>query len=143
MPFARYFCIFINVGLGEGKTKLTCWCPDMSSYASGSATGANQMAEMQQVRLFPGEHGPVSANVSFPIPFTQTPGIVIVCDLFAAGMTEEELILTGLLSSLQLFYEGGAFFDVMIKYLYVNNWCFISVTKMLHLSIKKVVMQSE
>lgn len=40
MPFARYFCIFINVGLGEaakrnvgtGENQI----PDMSSYASGS-----------------------------------------------------------------------------------------------------------
>lgn len=29
---------------------------------------------------FPGEHEPVSANVSFPIPFTQTPDIIIVFD---------------------------------------------------------------
>ncbi|MDD8874273.1 phage tail protein, partial [Escherichia coli] len=40
MPFARYFCIFINVGLGEaakrnvgtGENQI----PDMSAYSSGS-----------------------------------------------------------------------------------------------------------
>ncbi|HFL4646508.1 TPA: gp53-like domain-containing protein, partial [Escherichia coli] len=86
MPFARYFCIFINVGLGEaakrnvgtGENQI----PDMSSYASGSGWRKMPDGSIEQWgRIsFPGEHGPVSANVSFPIPFTQTPGIVIVCD---------------------------------------------------------------
>ncbi|EJN6669736.1 phage tail protein, partial [Escherichia coli] len=65
-----------NVGTGENQI------PDMSSYASGSGWRKMPDGSIEQWgRIsFPGEHGPVSANVSFPIPFTQTPGIVIVCD---------------------------------------------------------------
>ncbi|EFJ3099897.1 hypothetical protein G5H61_002170, partial [Escherichia coli] len=63
-----------NVGTGENQI------PDMSSYASGSGWRKMPDGSIEQWgRIsFPGEHGPVSANVSFPIPFTQTPGIVIV-----------------------------------------------------------------
>ncbi|HGV3925606.1 TPA: hypothetical protein ACNG1J_004821, partial [Escherichia coli] len=39
MPFARYFCIFINVGLGEAATRNvgtdTGQVPDMSSFTTG------------------------------------------------------------------------------------------------------------
>ncbi|WP_251302147.1 gp53-like domain-containing protein [Escherichia coli] len=86
MPVSRNLCIFLNVGLGEaakrnvgtGENQI----PDMSSYASGSGWRKMPDGSIEQWgRIsFPGEHGPVSANVSFPIPFTQTPGIVIVCD---------------------------------------------------------------
>ncbi|MDB8130898.1 hypothetical protein PNE38_23435, partial [Escherichia coli] len=38
MPFARYFCIFINVGLGEAATRNvgtdTGQVPDMSSFTT-------------------------------------------------------------------------------------------------------------
>ncbi|HBC1673291.1 TPA: hypothetical protein KIF21_004127, partial [Escherichia coli] len=58
-----------NVGTGENQI------PDMSSYASGSGWRKMPDGSIEQWgRIsFPGEHGPVSANVSFPIPFTQTP----------------------------------------------------------------------
>ncbi|STM21199.1 putative phage collar protein [Escherichia coli] len=70
-----------NVGTGENQI------PDMSSYASGSGWRKMPDGSIEQWgRIsFPGEHGPVSANVSFPIPFTQTPGIVIVCGWWFRG----------------------------------------------------------
>ena len=79
-----------NVGTGENQI------PDMSSYASGS-----------------GWHGPVSANVSFPIPFTQTPGIVIVCDGgFGGGNMwgATNWSTTGFIAHCNYGLEGGAFF---------------------------------
>ena len=40
MPFARYFCIFINVGLGEAAKRNVGTgdnqIPDMGAFASGS-----------------------------------------------------------------------------------------------------------
>ena len=65
-----------NVGTGANQI------PDMSSYASGSGWRKMPDGSIEQwggIR-FPGEHEPVSANVSFPIPFTQTPDIIIVFD---------------------------------------------------------------
>ncbi|UGE49621.1 hypothetical protein LQT15_24370 (plasmid) [Escherichia coli] len=62
---------------------------------------------------FPSEHGPVSANVSFPIPFTQTPGIVIVCDGgFGGGNMwgATNWSTTGFIAHCNYGLEGGAFF---------------------------------
>ncbi|EEC9110944.1 phage tail protein [Escherichia coli] len=119
MPFARYFCIFINVGLGEaakrnvgtGENQI----PDMPSYASGSGWRKMPDGSIEQWgRIsFPGEHGPVSANVSFPIPFTQTPGIVIVCDGgFGGGNMwgATNWSTTGFIAHCNYGLEGGAFF---------------------------------
>ena len=119
MPFARYFCIFINVGLGEaakrnvgtGENQI----PDMSSYASGSGWRKMPDGSIEQwggIR-FPGEHEPVSANVSFPIPFTQTPDIIIVFDGgFGGGNMwgATNWSTTGFIAHCNYGLEGGAFF---------------------------------
>ena len=119
MPLARYLCIFINVGLGEaakrnvgtGENQI----PDMSSYASGSGWRKMPDGSIEQWgRIsFPGEHGPVSANVSFPIPFTHTPGIVIVFDGgFGGGNMwgATNWSTTGFIAHCNYGLEGGAFF---------------------------------
>ena len=98
-----------NVGTGENQI------PDMSSYASGSGWRKMPDGSIEQWgRIsFPGEHGPVSANVSFPIPFTQTPGIVIVCDGgFGGGNMwgATNWSTTGFIAHCNDGLEGGAFF---------------------------------
>ena len=98
-----------NVGTGENQI------PDMSSYASGSGWRKMPDGSIEQWgRIsFPGEHGPVSANVSFPIPFTQTPGIVIVCDGgFGGGNMwgATNWSTTGFIAHCNYGVEGGAFF---------------------------------
>ncbi|BEA62755.1 gp53-like domain-containing protein [Escherichia coli] len=98
-----------NVGTGENQI------PDMSSYASGSGWRKMPDGSIEQWgRIsFPGEHGPVSANVSFPIPFTQTPGIVIVCDGgFGGGNMwgATNWSTTGFIAHCNYGLEGGAFF---------------------------------
>ncbi|MGS3103496.1 phage tail protein [Escherichia coli] len=98
-----------NVGTGENQI------PDMSSYASGSGWRKMPDGSIEQWgRIsFPDEHGPVSANVSFPIPFTQTPGIVIVCDGgFGGGNTwgATNWSTTGFIAHCNYGLEGGAFF---------------------------------
>lgn len=78
--------VIAKVGLGEAAKRNVGTeanqIPDMSSYASGSGWRKMPDGSIEQwggIR-FPGEHEPVSANVSFPIPFTQTPDIIIVFD---------------------------------------------------------------
>ncbi|MGI20261.1 phage tail protein [Escherichia coli] len=98
-----------NVGTGENQI------PDMSSYASGSGWRKMPDGSIEQWgRIsFPGEHGPVSANVSFPIPFTQTPGIVIVYDGgFGGGNMwgATNWSTTGFIAHCNYGLEGGAFF---------------------------------
>lgn len=98
-----------NVGTGENQI------PDMSSYASGSGWRKMPDGSIEQWgRIsFPGEHGPVSANVSFPIPFTRTPGIVIVCDGgFGGGNMwgATNWSTTGFIAHCNYGLEGGAFF---------------------------------
>ena len=98
-----------NVGTGENQI------PDMSSYASGSGWRKMPDGSIEQWgRIsFPGEHGPVSAIVSFPIPFTQTPGIVIVCDGgFGGGNMwgATNWSTTGFIAHCNYGLEGGAFF---------------------------------
>ncbi|HEA9470806.1 TPA: hypothetical protein RXU17_000607 [Escherichia coli] len=98
-----------NVGTGENQI------PDMSSYASGSGWRKMPDGSIEQWgRIsFPDEHGPVSANVSFPIPFTQTPGIVIVCDGgFGGGNMwgATNWSTTGFIAHCNYGLEGGAFF---------------------------------
>mgnify|MGYP007130144719 FL=1 len=87
----------------------------MSSYASGSGWRKMPDGSIEQWgRIsFPGEHGPVSANVSFPIPFTQTPGIVIVCDGGVGGGNmwgATNWSTTGFIAHCNYGLEGGAFF---------------------------------
>ncbi|EMV7371019.1 hypothetical protein AADD54_004564 [Escherichia coli] len=98
-----------NVGTGENQI------PDMSSYASGSGWRKMPDGSIEQWgRIsFPDEHGPVSANVSFPIPFTQTPGIVIVFDGgFGGGNMwgATNWSTTGFIAHCNYGLEGGAFF---------------------------------
>ncbi|HAP0137917.1 TPA: phage tail protein [Escherichia coli] len=98
-----------NVGTGANQI------PDMSSYASGSGWRKMPDGSIEQWgRIsFPDEHGPVSANVSFPIPFTQTPGIVIVCDGgFGGGNMwgATNWSTTGFIAHCNYGLEGGAFF---------------------------------
>ncbi|SRY74057.1 tail fiber protein [Escherichia coli] len=108
-----------NLGLGEaakrdvgtGENQI----PDMSSYASGSGRRKMPDGSIEQWgRIsFPDEHGPVSANVSFPIPFTQTPGIVIVFDGgFGGGNMwgATNWSTTGFIAHCNYGLEGGAFF---------------------------------
>lgn len=98
-----------NVGTGANQI------PDMSAYASGPGWRKMPDGSIEQWgRIsFPSEHGPVSANVSFPIPFTQTPGIVIVCDGgFGGGNMwgATNWSTTGFIAHCNYGLEGGAFF---------------------------------
>ncbi|EOU2745368.1 phage tail protein [Escherichia coli] len=98
-----------NVGTGENQI------PDMSAYSSGSGWQKLPDGSIEQWgRIsFPSEHGPVSANVSFPIPFTQTPGIVIVCDGgFGGGNMwgATNWSTTGFIAHCNYGFEGGAFY---------------------------------
>ncbi|GDB42761.1 phage variable tail fiber protein [Escherichia coli] len=98
-----------NVGTGANQI------PDMSSYASGSGWRKMPDGSIEQwggIR-FPGEHEPVSANVSFPIPFTQTPDIIIVFDGgFGGGNMwgATNWSTTGFIAHCNYGLEGGAFF---------------------------------
>ena len=98
-----------NVGTGANQI------PDMSSYASGSGWRKMPDGSIEQWgRIsFPGELGPVSANVSFPIPFTHTPGIVIVFDGgFGGGNMwgATNWSTTGFIAHCNYGLEGGVFF---------------------------------
>lgn len=98
-----------NVGTGENQI------PDMSSYASGSGWRKMPDGSIEQwggIR-FPGENEPVSANVSFPIPFTQTPDIIIVFDGgFGGGNMwgATNWSTTGFIAHCNYGLEGGVFF---------------------------------
>ncbi|MCL0933487.1 phage tail protein [Escherichia coli] len=98
-----------NVGTGANQI------PDMSSYASGSGWRKMPDGSIEQwggIR-FPGEHEPVSANVSFPIPFTQTPDIIIVFDggFWGGNMWgATNWSTTGFIAHCNYGLEGGAFF---------------------------------
>ena len=98
-----------NVGTGENQI------PDMSSYASGSGWRKMPDGSIEQWGgiSFPGEHEPVSANVSFPIPFTQTPDIIIVFDGgFGGGNMwgATNWSTTGFIAHCNYGLEGGAFY---------------------------------
>lgn len=98
-----------NVGTGANQI------PDMSSYASGSGWRKMPDGSIEQwggIR-FPSEHEPVSANVSFPIPFTQTPDIIIVFDGgFGGGNMwgATNWSTTGFIAHCNYGLEGGVFF---------------------------------
>ncbi|HAI3983284.1 TPA: phage tail protein [Escherichia coli] len=98
-----------NVGTGANQI------PDMSSYASGSGWRKMPDGSIEQWGgiSFPGEHEPVSANVSFPIPFTQTPDIIIVFDGgFGGGNMwgATNWSTTGFIAHCNYGLEGGAFY---------------------------------
>ncbi|HAO5541893.1 TPA: hypothetical protein IP609_001275 [Escherichia coli] len=108
-----------NLGLGEAAKRNVGTganqIPDMSAYSSGSGWQKLPDGSIEQWgRIsFPSEHGPVSANVSFPIPFTQTPGIVIVCDggFWGGNMWgATNWTRTGFVAHCNYGFEGGAFF---------------------------------
>ncbi|WP_244443717.1 gp53-like domain-containing protein, partial [Escherichia coli] len=84
MPFARYFCIFINVGLGEAATRNvgtdTGQVPDMSSFTTGhsgvadwpnpkSGWSKGPDGVITQWGIFGFPVGQTGTNVVFPLPF--------------------------------------------------------------------------
>ncbi|EFH8832030.1 hypothetical protein GFP66_22775 [Escherichia coli] len=84
MPFARYFCIFINVGLGEAATRNvgtgTGQVPDMSSFTTGHSGAADWPIPksgwskgpdgvITQWGIFGFPVGQTGTNVVFPLPF--------------------------------------------------------------------------
>lgn len=84
MPFARYFCIFINVGLGEAATRNvgtgTGQVPDMSSFTTGHSGAADWPIPksgwskgpdgvITQWGTFGFPVGQTGTNVVFPLPF--------------------------------------------------------------------------
>ncbi|EOK5220716.1 hypothetical protein AB4P36_15115 [Escherichia coli] len=85
MPFARYFCIFINVGLGEAAKR---WVgtgenqiPDMSAWTRGGlSTGRwrkspDGLIEQWGSAGISDAYG--NAGVTFPIAFTSAPDFVL------------------------------------------------------------------
>ena len=80
MPFARYFCIFINVGLGEaakrnvgtGENQI----PSMSEWTSGTGWNRDPSGRIIQ-RGFAMTSN--QTNILFPIPFPYDDFEVIVC----------------------------------------------------------------
>ncbi|EKP7006259.1 phage tail protein [Escherichia coli] len=84
MPFARYFCIFINVSLGEaakrdvgtGENQI----PDMASFASGD--GWMKLPNGKILQYGRGEAMPKlstqTMRITFPIPFPKKADIAIL-----------------------------------------------------------------
>ncbi|EHD7951156.1 phage tail protein [Escherichia coli] len=119
MPVSHNLCIFLNVGLGEaakrnvgtGENQI----PDMSSYASGSGWRKMPDGSIEQWgRInFPNNAAAVSTNVTFTIPFTQEPDVVIVYDGgFGGGNMwgATNWTKTGFVAHCNYGLEGGAFF---------------------------------
>ena len=119
MPVSCYLCIFLNVGLGEaakrdvgtGENQI----PDMSAYSSGSGWQKLPDGSIEQWgRInFPTNAAAVSTNVTFPIPFTQEPYVVIVYDGgFGGGNMwgATNWTRTGFVAHCNYGFEGGAFF---------------------------------
>ncbi|EHP6401738.1 phage tail protein [Escherichia coli] len=98
-----------NVGTGANQI------PDMSSYASGSGWRKMPDGSIEQWgRInFPTNAAAVSTNVTFPIPFTQEPDVVIVYDGgFGGGNMwgATNWTRTGFVAHCNYEFEGGAFF---------------------------------
>lgn len=98
-----------NVGTGANQI------PDMSSYASGSGWRKMPDGSIEQWgRInFPTNAAAVSTNVTFPIPFTQEPNVVIVYDGgFGGGNMwgATNWTRTGFVAHCNYGFEGGAFF---------------------------------
>ena len=108
-----------NLGLGEaakrnvgtGKNQI----PDMSAYSSGSGWQKLPDGSIEQWgRInFPTNAAAVSTNVTFPIPFTQEPDVVIVYDGgFGGGNMwgATNWTKTGFVAHCNYGFEGGAFY---------------------------------
>ncbi|EPE0289124.1 gp53-like domain-containing protein [Escherichia coli] len=80
MPFARYFCIFINVGLGEAAKRDVGTgdnqIPDMGAFASGSGWFRLPGGYIVQFGTFSGN---TTCFISghFPIPFPNQPMVSV------------------------------------------------------------------
>ena len=119
MPVSRNRCIFLNVGLGEAAKRNVGTganqIPDMSAYSSGSGWQKLPDGSIEQWgRInFPTNAAAVSTNVTFPIPFTQEPDVVIVYDGgFGGGNMwgATNWTRTGFVAHCNYGFEGGAFF---------------------------------
>lgn len=98
-----------NVGTGENQI------PDMSSYASGPGWRKMPDGTIEQwgKMQFPGNPSAVSTYVSFTIPFTQEPDVVIVYDAgFGGGNMwgATNWTKTGFVAHCNYGFEGGAFY---------------------------------
>ena len=98
-----------NVGTGANQI------PDMSSYASGSGWRKMPDGSIEQWgRInFPTNAAAVSTNVTFPIPFTREPDVVIVYDGgFGGGNMwgATNWTKTGFVAHCNYGFEGGAFY---------------------------------
>ena len=98
-----------NVGTGENQI------PDMSAYSSGSGWQKLPDGSIEQWgRInFPTNAAAVSTNVTFPIPFTQEPDVVIVYDGgFGGGNMwgATNWTKTGFVAHCNYGFEGGAFY---------------------------------
>ena len=98
-----------NVGTGANQI------PDMSAYSSGSGWQKLPDGSIEQWgRInFPYNAAAVSTNVTFPIPFTQEPDVVIVYDGgFGGGNMwgATNWTRTGFVAHCNYGFEGGAFF---------------------------------
>ena len=88
MPFARYFCIFINVGLGEAAKRNVGTgdnqIPDMGAFASGSGWFRLPGGYIVQFGTFSGN---TTSFISghFPIPFPNQPLVWLDYEVNADG----------------------------------------------------------
>ncbi len=108
-----------NLGLGEAAKRNVGTgakqIPDMSAYSSGSGWQKLPDGSIEQWgRInFPTNAAAVSTNVTFPIPFTQEPDVVIVYDGgFGGGNMwgATNWTRTGFVAHCNYGFEGGAFF---------------------------------
>ncbi|EKT4867204.1 phage tail protein [Escherichia coli] len=80
MPFARYFCIFINVGLGEAAKRDVGTgdnqIPDMGAFASGSGWFRLPGGYIVQFGTFAGNTTRFISG-HFPIPFPNQPMVSV------------------------------------------------------------------
>ncbi|ENV3609085.1 hypothetical protein ACFJ50_001328 [Escherichia coli] len=111
--------ITTNLGLGEAAKRNVGTganqIPDMSAYSSGSGWQKLPDGSIEQWgRInFPTNAAAVSTNVTFPIPFTQEPDVVIVYDGgFGGGNMwgATNWTRTGFVAHCNYGFEGGAFF---------------------------------
>ncbi|EPN4451611.1 gp53-like domain-containing protein [Escherichia coli] len=93
MPFARYFCIFINVGLGEAAKRNVGTganqIPDMSSFTSGTGWASLPGGTIIQWGIaLSGQIGDPQLN-NFPIPFTNYSTVQLVASYDNVGVQNE------------------------------------------------------
>ena len=111
--------ITTNLGLGEAAKRNVGTganqIPDMSAYSSGSGWQKLPDGSIEQWgRInFPNNAAAVSTNVTFTIPFTQEPDVVIVYDGgFGGGNMwgATNWTKTGFVAHCNYGFEGGAFY---------------------------------